>query len=247
MRTFAIGDMHGGHKALVQCLERSKFDYEEDLLIVLGDIADGWPEVPECVDELLKVKNKIIICGNHDKWCADWFMFGKCPMLWTEQGGKATMEAYITTGKLLEEDHKKFWYSIQNFLFYYDEKRNYLFVHGGFDWRHPLERQPQRYANGYSNLYWDRHMWETAKMLEKRGLDPQAVPSFVRNYEMVFIGHTTTTFDFGHTDPVKCLNVYNLDQGAGYEGKLTIMDIDTFEYWQSDLVNTLYPNFKGRN
>ena len=28
MKTFVIGDIHGGYKALVQCLERSKFDYE---------------------------------------------------------------------------------------------------------------------------------------------------------------------------------------------------------------------------
>lgn len=29
-------------------------------------------------------------------------------------------------------------------------------------------------------------------------------------------------------------------------GKLTIMDLDTQEYWQSDLVKELYPNEKGR-
>ena len=28
--------------------------------------------------------------------------------------------------------------------------------------------------------------------------------------------------------------------------KLTIMDLDTQEYWQSDLVKELYPNEKGR-
>lgn len=47
MRTFTIGDIHGGYKALKQCLERSKFNYKEDHLIALGDIVDGWPETPE--------------------------------------------------------------------------------------------------------------------------------------------------------------------------------------------------------
>ena len=28
--------------------------------------------------------------------------------------------------------------------------------------------------------------------------------------------------------------------------KLTIMDLDTQEYWQNDLVKELYPNEKGR-
>lgn len=41
-------------------------------------------------------------------------------------------------------------------------------------------------------------------------------------------------------------NVWNIDTGAGWSGKLTIMDIDTKEYWQSDFVKELYPDEKGR-
>ena len=69
MKRFAIGDIHGNYKALKQCLERSAFDKENDLLIQLGDVADGWHEVYECVDELLSIKNTIFIKGNHD--CLD--------------------------------------------------------------------------------------------------------------------------------------------------------------------------------
>ena len=36
MKTFAVGDIHGAYKSLVQCLERSKFDYNNDRLIVLN-------------------------------------------------------------------------------------------------------------------------------------------------------------------------------------------------------------------
>jgi len=32
-----------------------------------------------------------------------------------------------------------------------------------------------------------------------------------------------------------------MDTGAGWSGKLTIMDIDTNEFWQSDVVKDLYP------
>ena len=55
MRTLVCGDIHGAHRALLQCFEKSSFDYEKDKLICLGDVADGWSEVPECFDELLKV------------------------------------------------------------------------------------------------------------------------------------------------------------------------------------------------
>lgn len=43
MRTFVIGDIHGAYKALVQFLEHSGFDYDNDRLIPIGDIADGSP------------------------------------------------------------------------------------------------------------------------------------------------------------------------------------------------------------
>lgn len=45
MKRFVVGDIHGGYKALAQCLKRSEFDPEKDFLISLGDICDGWPEV----------------------------------------------------------------------------------------------------------------------------------------------------------------------------------------------------------
>jgi len=30
LKTYAIGDIHGAFKALIQCFERSKFDYKKD-------------------------------------------------------------------------------------------------------------------------------------------------------------------------------------------------------------------------
>jgi serine/threonine protein phosphatase 1 len=42
-------------------------------------------------------------------------------------------------------------------------------------------------------------------------------------------------------------NVWNIDTGAAFTGKLTIMDIDTRQFWQSDPVKNLYPGETGRN
>ncbi len=67
MRTFVIGDIHGAYKALVQVLERAGFDYENDKLISLGDVTDGWSETAESIEELMKIKNLVYIKGNHDE------------------------------------------------------------------------------------------------------------------------------------------------------------------------------------
>ena len=41
MRTIAIGDIHGGLKALVQLLNTLEIK-DEDHLIFMGDYVDGW-------------------------------------------------------------------------------------------------------------------------------------------------------------------------------------------------------------
>jgi serine/threonine protein phosphatase 1 len=48
-------------------------------------------------------------------------------------------------------------------------------------------------------------------------------------------------------NPVNIGNLWNLDTGAAYDGKITIMNIDTKEFEQSDPLYRLYPDEKGRN
>ena len=59
------------------------------------------------------------------------------------------------------------------------------------------------------------------------------------NFNKVFIGHTST-LNWGKTEPMFAANVVNIDTGAGFNGKVTIMDTETGDYWQSDLVKDLY-------
>ncbi len=69
MRTFVLGDVHGRIEALKEVLEKSKFKYKKDKLIVLGDIVDGGYDTYQVVEKLLKIKKLVFIIGNHD--CAD--------------------------------------------------------------------------------------------------------------------------------------------------------------------------------
>ena len=41
--------------------------------------------------------------------------------------------------------------------------------------------------------------------------------------------------------------ITNVDTGAAFTGKLSCLDIETKEFWQSDKLQTLYPDEKGRN
>lgn len=236
-RTLVIGDIHGGHKALLQCLERSKFDYGVDTLICLGDVADGWPEVPQCIEELLKIGNLIYVMGNHDYWLDDWLHYGNRPLIWTEQGGQATIDAYIAEGDKMVK-HRDFF---NRAVYYHVDDQGRIFVHGGF------QRGIKISAQEPTMFMWDRSLADKAA-----GENNKKTHKFtVHDFKEVYLGHTSVNnySNLPANLPHKGGNVWLLDTGGGWEGKLTIMELlDTGnQYWQSDIVASLYPDFRGRS
>ena len=82
MKRFVVGDLHGNYIGLKQALDRSGIDYKKDQLITLGDIVDRWPDSYKCVEELLKIENRIDIVGNHDDWFTTFIETGIHPDAW---------------------------------------------------------------------------------------------------------------------------------------------------------------------
>lgn len=239
MRTLILGDVHGSYKGMLQCFKKSKFDYKKDRLIVLGDVCDGWSQVKECVDELMKIKHLDYILGNHDEWA---WMWGRSKgawtdIIWTSQGGEATKKSYNFE---MPDSHVKFFQNSMLFL----EEDNKIFVHGGIIPAKTLEETHK------DVFLWDRELIELANKLDwqwvfSRRTDKKAPKPKITDYDEIFIGHTTTK-NFKTTEPVHYCEVWDLDTGAGWGGKLTIMDLDTKEYWQSDYSYELYPEEKER-
>lgn len=261
MKTYIIGDIHGGYKALIQIMERSPFNPTKDKLICLGDYVDGWPQSAEVVQFLIDLENVmkdrlITIKGNHDAWCYDWLLKGSSPDIWLEQGGKSTVKSYIDSGLITSLDHKKFLGLLR---LYYVDDQNRGFIHGGF-----LSEDGLGNEEYLADYYWDRNLVSKALNLHNMdirhgNIDKESFRSY--KHKEVYIGHTSTVFWTIKEDgiikqakskndcctvPMNVCNIWNLDTGGGYNGKLTIMDIDTKEYWQSDLLKELYPDHLGR-
>jgi len=222
VKTYAIGDIHGAYKALIQCLKRSKFDYKQDHLIVMGDVCDGYPDVRQVIDELLKIKHCDLVIGNHDMWALDWALRGDKPEIWTSQGGNRTIASY--NGAPMPQAHIDFLKSGQLWI----ERDEQIFVHGGFDLGIPLS------SHSAQTLVWDRKLLDMACKMQAEGHRCK-----LGRYKDIFIGHTTTEL-YNTLQPIHVCNVWNIDTGAGWSGKLTIMDVDTKEYWQSDLTPDIY-------
>lgn len=245
-----MADIHGQHKAMIQCFERSGFNPEEDTLIQLGDVVDRGLQSFECVEELLKIKNLISIKGNHDDWFYTWLIKGKHPADWL-QGGYETLQSYANNVDRSIDIQPSLgtWYTDLNFTdiplshqkffkdqkLYYVDSKHRMFVHGGFDRSQSIE---ETHGTNASDFYWNRDLWKRA--LSVSGDDKLVT---VDGFNEIFIGHTPTCkYDLGivvESLPQSSGGVWNIDTGAGANGKLTIMDIDTKEYWQSDLVTTL--------
>ena len=244
MKKFVIGDIHGGLKALLQVLKKINCD-ENYTLIFLGDYVDGWSESPAVLDFLIELQKKqpcIFIRGNHDELLLDWLLGNNENIdekLWFQHGGEATVLSYQNINAETKEKHIQFLQSLQD---YYLDNENRLFIHAGFTNMKGVEHEYFKPL-----FYWDRTLWETALAIDNQlSKDAITYPLRLKIYNEIFIGHTPVT-KIDETIPVNKACIWNVDTGAAFKGKLTIMDVDTKEFWQSDSLPELYPTEKGRN
>ncbi|PZM77305.1 MAG: hypothetical protein DKM50_13415 [Candidatus Margulisiibacteriota bacterium] len=201
-RTLCIADMHGSYKALKQCMERSGFNYSTDTLICLGDTVDSYPQTKECFDELLKIDNLINILGNHDSlWgFLNWAKFGVINPEWFSQGGQNTILSYPDG---VPDEHIKL---LRTSIYKYLDDQDRLFVHGGFDWRKPLE------DNTPDVFMWDRQLIEYAKQCAET--KSCKIPKPLKKYNEIYVGHTTTEL-YQKLSPIKFCNVWLQIQAQG--------------------------------
>ncbi|WP_248724117.1 metallophosphoesterase family protein [Seonamhaeicola sp. ML3] len=240
-RTIAIGDIHGGLKALVQVLNKVEVK-DNDKLIFVGDYVDGWSEAAQVIQFLMELSKTIdctFIKGNHDVWAEEWLRSGEVHPTWYMHGGKETMESYEGFSNADKASHLAFFESM---LMYHIDDQNRLFLHAGFTSMHGVEREVFQ-----QTLYFDRTLWEMALTMDKRiEKNSELYPKRLKHYNEIYIGHTPTT-NFNSAVPMNAVNVWNIDTGAAFKGKVCAMNIDTKEFWQSDNLPSLYPNETGRN
>lgn len=245
MRRLVIGDIHGGYRSLLDVLDKAKFDPKEDLLIGVGDYVDGYSQSYEVIEYLRTLPNFKGCLGNHDALYLEWANQPKIPPkpIWTEQGGLATLESY---NYKVNKTHRD-WL---NSLPYYIELDGMLFIHGGYDPIVSIEKQD------VNDLMWDRVLIRNRLYDYLMG----EMGDSIAPYKKVIVGHTQTSAfsyfmnnwvwpdkkEIDITKPFHYKDVWDIDTGAGWQGRLTVMDIDTEEYWQSEPTKVLYPNEQRR-
>lgn len=220
MRRLVLGDIHGRFEYLEDVFKKANVDYENDLLIQIGDVVDRGPEPFKCIDLLMKFKNRVFLIGNHDQAFLT-LIAEKITVLGPGNGVEETTEAWNKLSKE-EQFHYLDTFFREQKGFHVTED-NICFVHGGFDRMEHIENQ------SLISLCWDRELVKEA-MSCKGDQKLNTVDCF----KEIFIGHTPTIY-WDKTEPIISGGVTNIDTGSGKGGPLTIMDIDTRQFWQSDL------------
>lgn len=241
MRTVVIGDIHGGLKALEQVIRRANLP-KDTRYVFIGDYVDGWSESAETIRFLIQFSQQntcVFIRGNHDALLYDYLRTGEKNETWLLHGGESTVKNYKNNSEEEKEAHYKFLGNLTN---YHIDSDNRLFLHAGFFSMHG----PQ-YEYFPELVYWDRTLWEMVTAMDPNlSTDDPRYPKRLKHFKEIFIGHTPVT-RIGSDVPVNFANVWNVDTGAGFKGTVTLMDVESKEFWQSDPVYQLYPDEMGRN
>jgi serine/threonine protein phosphatase 1 len=154
-------------------------------------------------------------------------------------GGNTTIESYEAFTTNEKEKHLEFFKKMP--LYYLDDKSR-LFLHAGFTSMHGVEKEVYQ-----ETFYFDRTLWEMLLAMDSKIEDDSlSYPKRIQHYNQIYIGHTPTT-NYNVKEPMNIANVWNVDTGAAFKGKISALNIETKEFYQSDTLPSLYPDEKGRN
>ena len=241
-RQLVISDIHGCYKALIQVLDRCEFDKDNDQLIFLGDVCDGYNYVTECIQHLSEIPNLIQIMGNHDDWCYRWLgqrlgynswgLNSETYRCWFSQGGESTINSMRKN-----ESHQLVYDFLNKSKPSHVDNHN-VFIHAGMNPKMKVEDCDP------TSLMWDRELIDLVRLESiSRESDP-----IVTGYDECYIGHTPV-ISYNVFEPTQWSNVIACDCGCSYPthgGRLGVIDVKTKECWVSDKAIDLYPNEKAR-
>ena len=240
-KTYVIGDIHGGLRALKQVLDLVP-KASDNLYVFLGDYVDGWSEASETVDFLIDFSernNCILLRGNHDELIYNFLKDKNNNPMWLAHGGESSKKSYANLSEEDIERHLQFYEELQN---YYIDSENRLYLHAGFTNLHGPSYEYFKHS-----VYWDRTLWEMVCSLDPLlSKTNDHYPKRLLLFSEIYIGHSPVT-RIGKTVPVNYANVWNIDTGAAFKGPLSIIEVNSKEVWQSDPVWKLYPEEEGRN
>ena len=252
MRRLIIGDIHARYEALRTVLEMASFDPDEDILYSTGDLCDRGREPVETLEFLSSLPGFRPVLGNHDIWLELFLLTGEVDFDWLYNGGVDTIRRLSSGLSKRRTEELGRWLSSFPII---RLEEDCIIMHGGpGPCRSMAEmerlaalRRPSPFRIGNADertlfgILWDRDYLFSAMESER-----YEVPSkYMKvHYDLVPPLETERTIWSGHTQLIgtarpfiaPSYHLVAIDTGAGSGlGKLTLMDMDTRQMWQSGI------------
>ncbi|WP_180146654.1 metallophosphoesterase [Acinetobacter sp. YH12052] len=207
-KLWAVGDIHGCYNLLMTRLKEIGFDFENDLLVAVGDLVDRGTQNMECI-ELLSKSWFTSVRGNHEDLCI-WGLSNRAAMqCHVENGG----EWFYVLDEQEMRNIAKTFAELPVVLEVNHGGKKFGFVHGHIeenDWdefKLSFEKESIRDADQLA-------MWGRYRLDEDKNQY-----THVSGVHAVIMGHTVTQ------KPCKRDNCYWIDTGAVHWGTMTILDL----------------------
>ena len=212
-KLYAVGDIHGCYNLLMSRLEEINFDFENDLLVAVGDLVDRGNQNVECVS-LIDEPWFTSVKGNHE----DLVIMGDVNRSYfnchIQNGG----EWFYDLDYQVQREIIKKLKTLPIALEINHKARKFGFVHGHIE-QNNWDEFKQVLTNPFSKKIDGRSPVDLAIWGRERLNDENLQYTHVSGVDAVIMGHTVTQ------KPCKRDNCYWIDTGAVHWGTMTILDL----------------------
>ena len=209
-KLYAVGDIHGCYNLLMNRLNEIGFDFENDLLVAVGDLVDRGTQNIECI-ELLSKPWFTSVRGNHEDLCIGGLHNESYKRCHVANGGEWF---YMLDGQAMYNIAKTFA-ELPVVLEINHNGEKFGFVHGHIEqnnwdeFKETFTQEPTAFPDPSELAMWGR----------ERLNDENQQYTHVSGVDAVIMGHTVTQ------KPCKRDNCYWIDTGAVHWGTMTILDL----------------------
>ena len=209
-KVWAVGDIHGCYNLLMTRLKEIGFDFENDLLVAVGDLVDRGTQNIQCI-ELLSKPWFTSVRGNHEDLCIGGLHNESYKRCHVANGGEWF---YMLDGQAMYNIAKTFA-ELPVVLEISHNGKKFGFVHGHIEqnnwdeFKETFTQEPRVSRDSSELAMWGR----------ERLNDENQQYTHVSGVDAVIMGHTVTQ------KPCKRDNCYWIDTGAVHWGTMTILDL----------------------
>lgn len=209
-KLWAVGDIHGCYNLLMTRLKEIGFDFENDLLVAVGDLVDRGTQNIQCV-ELLSKPWFTSVRGNHEDLCIGGLHNESYKRCHVANGGEWF---YMLDGQAMYNIAKTFA-ELPVVLEISHNGKKFGFVHGHIEqnnwdeFKETFTQEPTAFRDPSELAMWGRERLDEEKKQY----------THVTGVDAVIMGHTVTQ------KPCKRDNCYWIDTGAVHWGTMTILDL----------------------